>query len=413
MQSNHLRPPAAFRPDLSKGAMPRTSDDARGLCPPVSRVGRVTLRAEPRGDDGDAKAAAMRDPDQESILGGRGNSSGGWGPDGGALRPARGRGDDQAPNFNIDVPPNGYAWWYIDGFDPQTGRAISIIAFIGSVFSPWYKWSGRKEPQNNVCLNVATYGPGGRFTMTDRGRAALGQTQHSLTIGPSSVTWDDTEKCLRIKIDEISSLPLISRIRGTVTLRPKGITQVELPLTAQGTHIWRPFAPSADIDVDLDMPGWTWSGHGYFDANFGTRALEQDFNYWTWARFPVQGGAKCFYDLELRDGTHEQHALHFDTQGIGQQIKAPPPPTKFSRSLWAVARNTRCDQGKRPKQVKSLLDAPFYSRAMVETTLLGETTTGVFEALDLHRFRNPAILAMLAVRVPRRASWPGSITPED
>ena len=80
--------------------------------------------------------------------------------------PSCGRGDDKGPNFNIDVPPNGYAWWYIDGIDPISGKAISIIAFIGSVFSPWYKWSGRKVPQNNVCINVATYGPGGRFTMT-------------------------------------------------------------------------------------------------------------------------------------------------------------------------------------------------------------------------------------------------------
>ena len=52
-------------------------------------------------------------------------------------------------------------------------RALSVIGFIGSVFSPWYRWSGRRDPENHVCLNVATYGPGGRFTMTDRGRAAL------------------------------------------------------------------------------------------------------------------------------------------------------------------------------------------------------------------------------------------------
>ena len=41
----------------------------------------------------------------------------------------------------------------------------------------------------------------------------------------------------------------------------------------------------------------------------------------------------------------------------------------------------------------------------VETILDGQKTTGVFEALDLHRFRNPVILAMLAVRVPRRKRW--------
>jgi carotenoid 1,2-hydratase len=52
-----------------------------------------------------------------------------------------------------------------------------------------------------------------------------------------------------------------------------------------------------------------------------------------------------------------------------------------------------------------MLDAPFYSRSAVETILDGQKTTGVFEALDLHRFRNPMILAMLAMRVPRRKRW--------
>jgi carotenoid 1,2-hydratase len=54
----------------------------------------------------------------------------------------------------------------------------------------------------------------------------------------------------------------------------------------------------------------------------------------------------------------------------------------------------------------SLLDAPFYSRSLVETAIGGEVVTGVHEALDLGRFRSPLIKAMLAVRVPRRANWP-------
>lgn len=52
-----------------------------------------------------------------------------------------------------------------------------------------------------------------------------------------------------------------------------------------------------------------------------------------------------------------------------------------------------------------MLDAPFYSRAMVRTKLEGEETTGVYEALDLRRFRSPLLKPMLAVRVPRRAGW--------
>ena len=59
---------------------------------------------------------------------------------------ARGRGDLERPAFNIDVPPGGYAWWYIDGVSDDGTRAVSIIGFIGSVFSPWYAWSGRGDP---------------------------------------------------------------------------------------------------------------------------------------------------------------------------------------------------------------------------------------------------------------------------
>ena len=53
-----------------------------------------------------------------------------------------------------------------------------------------------------------------------------------------------------------------------------------------------------------------------------------------------------------------------------------------------------------------MLEAPFYSRSVVQTQLQGETVTGVHEALDLVRFRSPLLKPMLAVRVPRRANWP-------
>ncbi|MGR3313719.1 MAG: carotenoid 1,2-hydratase [Roseovarius indicus] len=282
------------------------------------------------------------------------------------------------------------------------GRAVSVIGFIGSVFSPWYAWSGRRDPENHVCLNVATYGPGGRFTMTDRGRTALRQTADTLQIGPSAMRWQNGQ--LLIDIDEISSPPVISRVQGRVTVTPSALTTVELPLTPDGTHIWRPFAPTCTVEVDLDAPGWRWQGHGYFDANFGTRALEQDFTYWTWGRFPHQGGSTCFYDATRRDGSTLAMATHFDETGSAQAIPLPPK-APMKRSLWAVKRTTRADAGYTPKQVQNMLDAPFYSRSAVKTRLQGEETTGVHEALDLRRFRSPLLKPMLAVRVPRRAGW--------
>ncbi|MEM9708939.1 MAG: carotenoid 1,2-hydratase [Pseudomonadota bacterium] len=280
-------------------------------------------------------------------------------------------------------------------------RAVSVIAFVGSVFSPWYRWSGRKDPENHVCINVATYGPGGKFAMTDRGRAALRQSADVFEVGPSQLCWEGGR--LRIEIDEWAVTPLPGRLQGQITLTPSGLSDVELPLHPDGSHIWRPFAPTARIDVDLG-PGWTWSGHGYFDANFGTRALEADFSYWTWGRYPVPGGTACFYDAARRDGGSLALGVKFADSGEIEPMEVPPR-TKFNRTIWTVRRETRADPGYRPRQVKAMLDAPFYSRAVVRTKIGGVETDGVHEALDLNRFRGPWLMPMLAVRVPRRPGW--------
>jgi carotenoid 1,2-hydratase len=238
--------------------------------------------------------------------------------------------------------------------------------------------------------------------MTDRGRGALRQSEDSFIVGPSALHWDgDT---LTIAVDEISSPPIISRVRGTIRVRPRALTEVELPLTPDGAHVWRPFAPVSDIEVDLEKSGWQWSGHGYFDANFGTRALEEDFSFWTWGRFPAKGGATCFYDAVRLDGSELASAFHFDELGRGSEIDLPPKQ-RVKRSMWAVKRETRGDAGCAPHQVMSMLDAPFYSRSMMRTVIDGEESVGVHEALDLRRFRSPLIKPMLAVRVPRRAGW--------
>lgn len=300
------------------------------------------------------------------------------------------------------MPPDGYAWWYIDGISADGSRAISIIAFIGSVFSPWYRWSGRKDPHDHVCINVATYGPGGRFTMTDRGRPAVRQTEQEFTVGPSSLRWTGQE--LVIDIDELGAPPFFGRVRGRVTLTPSALTDTELALTPDGAHLWRPFAPVSEIDVALDAPGWQWTGHGYFDANFGSRALEADFDYWTWGRYPTPDGAVVYYDAIRRDGSTMDAAMAFDRQGHTSTAESLPKAA-LPRSLWAVRRDTRSDPGTTPHQVKSMLDAPFYTRAMVETSIGGSRAVGVHEALDLRRFRGPWLMPMLACRVPRRRNW--------
>lgn len=276
-----------------------------------------------------------------------------------------------------------------------------MIGFIGSVFSPWYRWSGRRVPQDHVCINVATYGPGGRFTMTDRGRAALRQSRERLQVGPSAMHWNGRE--LVVEVDEISAPPVISRVRGTITLVPEAMTGVEARLDPEGRHRWRPFAPAARVRVALSQ-GHSWEGHGYWDANFGTRALEADFRHWTWGRFPLRDRTVCLYDATRLDGSTLALGVEVDRQGAVREI-APPPVARLPRTLWALRRETRADAGTVPRHTMGLLDAPFYSRSLVETRIDGETTVGVHEALDLVRYRQPWLKPMIALRVPRRRGW--------
>ena len=117
-----------------------------------------------------------------------------------------------------------------------------------------------------------------------------------------------------------------------------------------------------------------------------------------------ESGATCFYDAERRDGTRLNAAIGFTPGGQAAQVPAPGS-ARFNRTLWALPRTTRADPGYRPKQIKSMLDAPFYSRSVVETMLHGERVQGVHESLDLNRFASPVVKSMLACRVPRRARW--------
>ncbi len=79
-----------------------------------------------------------------SLSGGGQRASGSGRADGGAVGLASGVAGDGGPRFDQNVPPGGYAWWYVDAFSEDQQFGLSIIAFVGSVFSPYYAWSGRR-----------------------------------------------------------------------------------------------------------------------------------------------------------------------------------------------------------------------------------------------------------------------------
>ena len=175
---------------------------------------------------------------------------------------------------------------------------------------------------------------------------------------------------------------------------------MEVLLKPDGTHVWRPFSPISRIDIKTNKKGWSWQGNAYLDGNFGTRALEQDFNYWTWSRLPFKDKCLTFYDADLVDGSHTNIALRFNKDGSVEQVDAPPLQP-ISKTKWLIKRVARSDNEFSPYQSRALLDAPFYSRSELVTQIDREETTGVHETLDMKRFTNPLIKPLLCAKIPR------------
>ena len=397
MQRNNFPKAKKNGPNISSGTndkKPYHSSEFRDTLP---RRGRITLRAKPSENDVDVPETYNENKNKRPLPNRRRGSSRTGITDGSFIRKACGRNDKEGPCFDLNVQSNGYAWWYMDGISDDGSMAISIIAFIGSVFSPWYSWSGRKNPHNHCSLNVVTYGKRGRWTMTERKEKSIGLDANNFQIGPSNICWNG--KSLDINFKEIT-IPHLDSLEGTISIYPEYITDIEVLLKPDGTHIWRPFAPISRIKVETNKKGWKWEGNAYLDGNFGTRALEQDFSYWTWSRLPFANHTTTFYDAELKNRTTTNIALKFSKDGSVTTLE-PPPLKKVKRTKWFLKRVARSDQDFDPLQNKPLLDAPFYSRSELLTKINGEKTIGIHEALDMTRFTNPFIQPLLCVKIPR------------
>ena len=273
-----------------------------------------------------------------------------------------------------------------------------MIAFVGSVFSPYYAWARRggalADPARFCAMNVALYGPGGRWAMTERGAAT--RTATTLAIGRSSLSWDGA--ALALRLDERCA-PIPRRVRGTVRLHPGAVYGRRFTLDAAGLHRWQPIAPGARVEVALDRPNLAWSGPAYFDTNDGDGPLEEAFKSWEWSRASTPAGAAVLYEAQRRDGTSQCLALRFDGAGAVNPFEPPALVGLPATRLWRIPRSTRAEGG--AAVVKTLEDTPFYARSVLRTRLGGEAVTAVHESLSLDRFRRAWVQAMLPFRVPR------------
>ncbi|HEX4510173.1 MAG TPA: carotenoid 1,2-hydratase [Burkholderiaceae bacterium] len=276
--------------------------------------------------------------------------------------------------------------------------AIVLIAFIGSVFSPYYASARRRgptDPCNHAALNVALYGDGvRRWTMTERGTASLQRDATTLQVGPSALRWEDA--VLVIDLDEIA-MPIPRRVRGRIRLEPLQGALAPQALDAPARHRWQPLAPRARVTVDFDAPALHWSGDGYLDANWGDEPLEKTFTSWQWSRTALpDNGSLLRYDTRARDGTVQSLNLRLHADGSHER-RAAPPTAALPGSRWGIAREAETGS----RLIQTLEDGPFYARSLLETPWGDQSLPTMHESLSLARFSSRWVQAMLPFRMPR------------
>ena len=324
---------------------------------------------------------------------------------------------DASFSFDKTVPSNGYAWWYLDAVSDNGEHALTVIAFVGSVFSPYYAWARRRggangagaDPNQYCAINVGLYDltttqrHGNYWTMTERGAQSVERTAQNFRLGPSALQWNNGD--LVVDINELSA-PFPRRVKGRIRLTPSvdvNATNHSVPIDGADQHFWQPIAPTARVQVSLDAPNQHWTGHAYLDSNYGSAPLESAFRDWQWTRASLADGSTVVrYDVNLRDGQTVHVARQYASSGEMSPLKAEAARS-FATTRWGIARACHSSVANAPTLAASLESGPFYARSLVNTTWGSEPLIAVHESLSLTRFANPIVQAMLPFRMPRRA----------
>jgi len=304
-----------------------------------------------------------------------------------------------AAAFDTPVGVNGYRWWYLDAVSDDGRHGLVIIAFVGSVFSPYYyraRQCGRGDPEQHCAVNVALYGGARRWTMTERPAAAVLRRPAEFVVGPSRLAFSNG--ALRVGLRE-RSMPFARPVRGELRVEPEFVNAERFFLDRAGRHRWQPLAPRARVSVAFDRPALAWQGDGYLDTNHGDEPLEARFRGWDWSRVAAPDGTALTYNVVDRDGRERPLALRFDADGRLER-RLPAERRALGQSAWGIVRSTR-DEGS-ARITASLEDTPFYARSRL--ALDPGEREAVHEMLDLDRFRKGWVRLLLPFRMPRRSS---------
>ncbi|NVB38053.1 carotenoid 1,2-hydratase [Pseudenhygromyxa sp. WMMC2535] len=351
--------------------------------------------------------------------------------------------DPKPRRFDWPVAPGGYAWWYVDVISDDHRLGLTIIIFVGSVFSPHYFAARRRasargeappDPTRHSAVNVALYQPGAP-ALLDRGRnkrawalseyPSAQRERARLGVGASTIAWTEDEHgpLLQVEIDErepfLGRRPIFAHaIRGRVRLRPAAIfgPRIELdPWREQPRHRWYPVAPMGRAEVEFEAPALRFEGSAYHDVNEGDEALEAGFRSWSWARAELGEHAGILYDVvDPRGGLHPRGWRLFPSTRTLAPIADGElgAASELPRSFWGMHRPIRVRPGEQPQLIETLEDSPFYTRNLVhaaigarppETETATETlsTVTMHESVDLERFRASSTQFLLPFRTRR------------
>ena len=302
--------------------------------------------------------------------------------------------------FDLDLPSGGYAWWYVDAVSEDGQHALVLIAFVGSVFSPYYAWSRQAKASNHCALNVALYGAPARWAMTERPEKRVTRSASEFKLADSHIRLDQNE--LVFDISEYGA-PLPLPIRGQVRVKLPYQNQKTFPLDAKGEHIWRPICAHAEVKVVCTAPQLNWSGEGYLDMNIGQTPIADAFEFWDWARTPLHNHDRLIrYVTDPVSSARRDLAIQIGSSGEIEPVASQPDCSVASTPIWQIKRRAGRVNGQAPKVLRTFEDTPFYSRSLLSYPdgVAGPT---VHETLSGRRLRKNMVKALLPFRMPR---WP-------
>ncbi len=352
----------------------------------------------------DVGLRSQRSEDENSgpVSSGGQRASGAGSANGSNVRTNRGRDAMGAPRFDQSVTSGSYLWWYVDAISDDGQYGLTIIAFVGSVFSPYYAQAikrGNANANNHCALNVALYSRGGkRWTMTERSQQSIQRDATHFKIGPSHLHWNGN--ALEIHINELGA-PLPFPVRGIVRVHPQALSTYSTALDDGGLHHWGPLEPCARFEVELNNPSLRWKGHAYLDSNEGAEPIDRPFREWDWSRATLSDGSTAIiYDVQQKQGKDRLLGLRFKPDGTHTEF-TPPPRQVLPLTAWRIPRRMRSEGEQRVEIISMLEDTPFYERSVLQTKLFGEEVISVHETLNVPRLTTPIVQWMLKWRMPR------------